>query len=508
MPGRADVIVVGAGSAGCVVTRRLVDAGVRVVLLEAGGPDANPAIHDPSRMGELWHGPEDWDFYTVPQKHAAGRRLHLPRGRVLGGSHALNGMIWVRGCPHDFDHWAELGNPGWSWNDVLPIYAAIERRSGTGATSPGPPGIEGLLDVAPNLPLHPIQQSIVDAAMQLGLEFNPDYNDGELDGVSVQQVTMRAGQRVSTWSAYAAPVTGAPNLTVRTGAVVRRLLLAGTRVTGVEFEIGNRQHRVLADQVILCAGTIGSPAILLRSGIGPADELRAVGVDVAADLPGVGTNLHDHLLCPVIFGTTRRQVEPPRPGRSVTQTHLFWRSRSGLAVPDTQPIHFSVPMYEPWMQGPEAGFSLMAGMISPESRGRVRLSGARPHDELLIDLDALADERDVDSLAASVEQCREMGRSAALAGEWGAYELYPGPGVTGEAAVRDYVRRAAITYHHQVGTCTMGVHSMAVVDPSLRAHGVNGLRIADASVMPRVTTGNTNAPSILIGERAASFVLR
>jgi choline dehydrogenase len=476
-----DVIVVGAGSAGSVVARRLVDAGAAVTLLEAGGEDVNPAIHDPSRAGELWHGPEDWDHHTVPQPHAANRRLHLPRGRVLGGSHALNAMIWVRGAPADYDGW---NLPGWRWADVRPVFERVEKD---------------LLRVVPNEPLHPIQQSIVDAAVETGLPVNPDYNGESLDGVSVQQITLRDGRRFNTWHAYARPV--AERMTVHTGALVHRLRFEGTRVIGVVAEIGGELRDLAADLVVLAAGALASPAILLRSGVGPADELAALGIDVVADLPGVGRNLHDHLLSPVVFATDR-VVEPPAPGRSVTQVHWFWRSRPGLAVPDTQPICFSVPMYEPWMSGPPSGFSLMAGMVSPESRGSLRLSGPSPDDEPLIDLAALAEPADFESLVASVEQCREIGRAPALTA-WGARQLYPAPGDD----VRAYVRRTAITYHHQVGTCRMGTGAEAVVDPELAVHGLSGVRVADASVLPRVTTGNTNAPAVLVGEQAARFIL-
>lgn len=499
-----DVIVVGAGSAGSVLTRRLVDAGAEVLLLEAGGTDSNPAIHDPSRMAELWHSTDDWNYCTTPQEHAAGRRLHLPRGRVLGGSHSLNAMIWVRGAPADFDHWAELGNDGWSWDDVLPVYRGIENYAGPADELRGR---GGLLDVVANEPLHPVQQAVLDAAVSSGVPYNPDYNGPSLDGVSQQQVTTRGGRRLSTWGAYAEPVANAPNLTVRTDARVHRLSLRGGRVTGVEFEAGGRLERALADRVVLAAGAIGSPAVLLRSGIGPAAELRALGIDPVADIPGVGKNLHDHLLSPVIFTTDSLVVEPPMPGRSVTQTHLFARSKPGLRTPDTQPIHFSVPMYEPWMTGPEHGFSLMAGMIAPRSRGSVRLSGPETDDELRIDLGALSEPEDLESLTASVRQCREIGTAGPLGETWAARELYPGPDVDDEATVRDYVRRTAITYHHQVGTCKMGVDDMSVVDPELAVHGVAGLHVADASIMPRITSGNTNAPAVLIGERAASFVL-
>ncbi len=405
-----DVVVVGAGSAGAVVTRRLVDAGATVLLLEAGGPDSNPMIHDLVGMGTLWHGPDDWDYFTVPQQHAANRELHLPRGKVLGGSHSLNAMIWVRGAAYDYDRWAAEGAEGWAWDDVRPVFESIENWV-------GPPslgrGTGGLLDVVGNYPLSPIQQSIIDAAVQQGHELNPDYNGDHLDGVSQQQITIRNGARLSAYRAYLHDLVGVtPNLTVRTGAWVHRLLLDGTRAVGLEYEIDGRLEQVLAAQVVLAAGALDSPRVLLRSGIGPADEIRAVGLDVVHDLPGVGKNLHDHLLSPVIFATDTREVAAPSPGVSVTQTHLFWRSDPSLPVPDTQPIHFSVPMYEPWMSGPPSGFSLMAGLVTPYSRGALTLTGADPHDRVAIDLAALSDERDLRSLEASVRQCREIGAHA------------------------------------------------------------------------------------------------
>lgn len=499
-----SVIIVGAGSAGAVIARRLADAGIAVTVLEAGGEDANPAIHDPSRMGELWHSPDDWDYFTVPQPGAGDRRLHLPRGKVLGGSHALNAMIWVRCAPADFDHWAALGNEGWAWRDVLPIYRDIERYSGGASELRGD---TGLLDVGDDYPLDPIQASIIAAAVEEGLEHNPDYNGDHVDGVSQQQVTIRDGARLNTYLAYLKPVRD--RVDVRVGCHVHRLLLDDApgrpRATGVVFEQGGELHELHADEVVLAAGAIDSPRILLRSGIGPAEELADVGIDAVVDLPGVGRNLHDHLLAPVIF-TTDREVGPPRAGVSVTQSHLFWRSDPALEVPDTQPIHFSVPMYVDDQAGPADGFSLLAGIVSPKSRGSIRLSGPGPHDPLFIDLGALEHDDDVRSLVASVLQCRRIGRQPALAGEWGAVELYPGPNVADED-VEQYVRSTTITYHHQVGTCAMGIGPEAVVDPRLRVHGVDGLRVADASIMPRITTGNTNAPAVLIGEQAARFIL-
>lgn len=510
-----SAIVIGAGSAGSVVARRLADAGVQVTVLEAGGEDANPAIHDLSRMGELWHSADDWDYYTTPQEGANGHRLHWPRGKVLGGSHSLNAMIWVRCAPQDFDHWAELGNDGWAWDDVLPVYKEIENYSGAG--DPEWHGTYGLLDVTDDYELSPIQASIIEAAVEEGLPHNPDYNGESLEGVSQQQITVRDGKRLNTYMAYLKPVRD--RVDVQVGCHVHELIFAEPaaegsrpRVVGVRYAKGGEITEAFADEVILAAGAIDSPRVLLRSGIGPAEELREVGIEPVVDLPGVGKNLHDHYLAPVIFDT-EKPIDPPREGVSVTQSHLFWKSREGLDRPDTQPILFSVPMYGDFLEPQGSnGFSLMAGLVTPQSRGEIKLSGPGVDDPLLLDPAALSHEEDVESLVASVRQCRRIGSQAALAagpedGGWGATEVYPGPSIGDGDDLVDYVRGTLATYHHQVGTCKMGVDELAVVSPRLAVHGVDGLRVIDASVMPRVTTGNTNAPAVLIGELGARFVL-
>jgi choline dehydrogenase len=275
---------------------------------------------------------------------------------------------------------------------------------------------------------------------------------------------------------------------------------------GVEYERGGRTETAYADgEVVVSGGTIGSPGLLLASGIGPADELRALGIDVVADLPGVGRNLHDHLLSPIIYRS--KEIPPATYGVPYMQTHLFAKSKPGLLVPDLQPLHFAMPMYEPWMEPiSPTGFTLMAGMVRPQSRGTIKLAGRDPSDGLLIDAHALEAQEDVDMILAAIDIVRSIGEAGPLVDGWDAMEIYPGPDVRSVEELTEYVRRTAITYHHQVGTCKMGVDVEAVVDPRLAVYGVQGLRVADASIMPAVTTGNTHAPTVMIGERAAGWV--
>jgi choline dehydrogenase len=503
-PTSYDVVVVGSGSAGAVVTRRLADAGASVALLEAGAHDDNPAIHDPTRLTDLWDGPEDWGYRTVPQAACAGRRLHLPRGKVLGGSSSLNGMIYIRGHRSDYDTWAYLGNSGWSYDDVLPVF----KRSEDFDRGPSEyHGIGGPMRVITQYEPHPVIAAAVEAAREAGVPLNEDHNGAELDGVGFTQLTIRNGVRDSAAAAFLRPVTGAAHLTVLTGVRALRLLFEGTRCTGVELAREGAVESIRAEhEVVVSCGTIESPKLLMLSGIGDGDELHRLDIDVRNHLPGVGKNLHDHALSPVLFAAAR-PVPPPVPGLQLLHAHLFSHSRAGLVGPDIQPLFFHVPLYleEAGMVGPPDGFTLMGGVIRPASRGSIRLASADPAAEPLIDPAYMTRGADLDAMVVALELCREIGRQRSLA-EWTAEELYPGRGVRTADELRDYVRRTAITYHHQVGTCRMGLDELAVVDPELRVYGVDGLRVADASVMPLVTSGNTHAPTVMIGERAAELV--
>ncbi|BCY09345.1 GMC family oxidoreductase [Actinoplanes sp. L3-i22] len=484
-----DVLVIGAGSAGCALARRLVDAGASVVLLEAGDQAVRAAVTDPVRMHELWHTPADWDFHTVPQQFAHRRRLHLPRGRTLGGSHALNAMIWARGNPADYDGWAGLGNDEWAWARVRPLFERAEKIQ------------EVLTGFAP----HPVHRAIVAAAVEYGLPYNADYNGDRQDGVSYVQLTVRDGRRLTTADAYLGPVRRDPLLSLVSSAQVRRLRFDATRCIGAEYDKDGERHTITAARTVLCAGALGSPVLLQRSGVGDPDLLRALGIPVVAALPGVGANLRDHWLVPVVLGVDRAVT--PVPGLPVCQSHLFWRSRPEVVVPDLQPLMFGSSLVTDWMQPPEHGVTFMAGIVRPASRGTVRLTGADPAAPPEIDPRVLSAPEDVEAMVAAVRLCREIAAQPALRTGWGAREVYPASLATTTDLLRDYIRETVVTYHHQTGTCAMGTGEQAVVDQRLRVHGVEGLWVADASVMPAGPTGNTNAPVVMIAERAADLLL-
>ena len=499
----ADVIVVGSGPAGCVVTRRLADAGVDVLLLEAGGDDTNTAISDPTRLFELIGGPDDWGYASVAQGHANDRVIDQPRGKVVGGCSSINGMIYARGHTSDFDTWAYLGNAGWAYNDVLPLFKRYEDFD-DGASAYR--GAGGPLHILSRYKLHPVVADIIAAAEQAGIAPNPDYNAERVEGVAPIQFMIKDGVRQSAWRAFVKPVLGAENVKVRTGCHVRRVLLAGERCVGVEVLHGGSIERLTArHEVVLTAGAFDSPKLLMLSGIGPERELTRFGVEVHLQLPGVGQNLQDHIFAPLVYAA-KRVVPPMLTGIMPSHGTLFWHSRSGLVGPDIQALLGHLPRYPPGYSGPRDGFSLHAMLTRPASRGSVGLGSADPAAPPRIDPAYLSCSADVDAIAAGIELLREVAGQDAVE-PWRGPELFPGSAVTAQTGLRDYVRTTFSTIFHPTGTCKMGVDRSAVVDPSLRVHGIEGLRVADASVMPLITSANTQAPTMMIGERAADNIL-
>ncbi|HCR60553.1 MAG TPA: choline dehydrogenase [Serratia liquefaciens] len=493
-----DYIIIGAGSAGSVVTRRLVDAGLKVLLLEAGPRDDMPAIHNPPEAMALWHSAVDWGFSTQPQIYAGKQDIYWPRGKTLGGSSAINGMMYVRGLPSDYDNWAAMGATGWSWKDVLPYFRKAENCNIDGLSNLHATG--GLLQVS-RPAMTPLAHAFVEAGQQAGLRLVQDYNNGQdSTGVSFPQYTMTPdGKRASAWVCYGDAIRGADNLSVITEARVLKLLNQGDHITGVHFVHRGTDYRIEArHEVLLCAGSLMSPSILLHSGIGPAEQLEKMGIKTLVNLPGVGENLHDHLVCPMVWSSP----QPVAVGlASGIEAQIFHKSAPELSAPDTQSLLFTMP----FMPGVTQGYTVTPGLVAPKSRGRLWLNSRDPLQAPLMDPRVYSENEDLEVMTDKALLLREVMKQTALA-PWRGKEMGM-EGVKNRDKMRDYIRRMTASYHHQVGTARMGTDNMAVVDPQLRVHGLSGLRVIDASVMPVIPTGNTNAPSIMIGEKAADMIL-
>jgi choline dehydrogenase len=520
--GSYHYVIVGAGSAGCVLAGRLsADPACRVLVLEAGGSDRKREIRIPAAFTKLLQTGYDWNYRTSPQPQLSDRELYWPRGKTLGGSSSINGQIWTRGHRLDYDGWAETC-PGWSYDDVLPYFQRAERRVGSNVGgvygTSGPQYISELRD--PN----PTTLAFLAGCAELGLRRHGELNEPDNTGYAPSPVTQRRGLRNSAADAYLRPARRRRNLTVLTGAYAQRILLDGARATGVEYRdaAGMTQQVTASREVILSAGAINSPQMLMLSGIGDPDQLRAVGVEPRHDMVGVGTNLQDHLACgltvhcpkPVTLVAADSAAQLARflllrrgmLTSSVNEAVAFVRSDPTLAAPDLELVWLPVPVLgEGLTPTPDHGLTLAVELLQPDSRGAIRLASGNPAEPPVIDPALLTVESDLRVLVAGLRIAERLFDTAALRPYVGA-PMAPWPGHVDDARLATFVREHAQTAFHPVGTCRMGSDDAAVVDCELRVRGLDGLRVVDASVMPRIIRGHTHAPTVMIAERAADLI--
>jgi choline dehydrogenase len=522
----ADFIVVGAGSAGCAVAARLSeDPATRVVLLEAGGEDRNRWIHIPLGFGKTFADPTvNWCYETEPDPGAGDRRVFWPRGKVLGGSSSINGMVYIRGQAEDFDHWRQLGNTGWSFDDVLPYFRRSEHQVRGADAFHGTGGPLCVSDVAK----HPICEAFVAATTELGFPRNDDFNGASQDGVGYHQTTTRNGKRCSTAVGYLRPAMQRANLSVITSALTEKIVFEGRRAVGVMYRrAGQPCTARAAREVILCGGAVNSPQLLLLSGIGPHEQLAEFGIPVLHHLPGVGKSLQDHYSAPIklrcklpvtVNDVMLSNARKLRAGLEYYMLHrgplamisspaaLFARTRPELASPDIK-ISISPFSAERPQDGLHrfSGFTSIAYQLRPESRGEIKLKSPDPFDAPAVYPNYLATETDQRTIVAGLKLIRRILASSQMQALIEA-EFQPGPAVGSDEELLDYARRRGGTVYHPTSTCKMGNDPLAVVDAELRVHGVDGLRVADASIMPTVVSGNTNAATIMIGEKIADLV--
>jgi len=492
-----DYVVIGAGSAGCALVRNLSDrTGAKILLLEAGGSDERKEIQDPTKIFTLWGSDVDWKYETVPQEFANNRTIGWPRGRVLGGTSSINGMVYLRGDRLDYDTWGYLGNYGWGFDEVFRTFTALEGSKNGSASGHLMPAV-----VADQTELC---QVFIDACGELGIEYNDNFNSGKLSGAGWNESTIYKGLRQSSYRAFLHPIIDRPTITIETNAIVQKLTVSQSkRIDSLTYIKDGKEHTVSINcELIISAGAVDTPRLLLLSGIGDPQELQALGIAPVVELPEVGRNLVDHILLGVAFGSATK-INGRNP--FVTESCAFVPSNPGVVGSNIQISFVKEKHYVEGYDAPEHCFTIIPGLVRPQSRGSITLRSSDPSVSPLIDPRYLSETADVDDFVSGIQISREIGKTKAFS-TWTTGEAAPGPDCSTDAEIRNYIKSVATTWFHPVGTCRMGIDSRAVVDPELRVQGVANLRIADASIMPTIVSCNTNAASIMIGWKAGELI--
>lgn len=516
-----DYVIIGAGSAGCVLANRLTEnPNIHVLLLEAGKPDQKSEIQIPIAFSKLFKSEYDWAYYTEKQPHLNHRQIFFPRGKCLGGSSSINAMIYIRGDWQDYNNWEKAGNSGWGAEDILAYFIKSENQTRENNQYHG---VGGNLNVTDLRYINPLTQSFIAAALATGLPLNNDFNAVTREGVGYLQVTQKNGQRHSAATAYLKPILNRPNLTIKTNALVIKIHFENKQATGLTYLQDNIETEIkIRREIILSGGAINSPQLLMLSGIGDATHLKSLNIPVIHNLPGVGQNLQDHIGTPNIYNTTKPislliakklksilQYLIFKNGpltSNVAEAAAFVKSNSDLNICDLQ-IHFSPIMYlnEGLTEPTEHGFTLGPVLLYPQSKGYVNLRSPHPSTPPIIQPNYLADINDAQALVTGLKICRQIIQKPAFDGLRGA-ELYPGLSIQTDSELIEFVRNYSQTLYHPVGTCKMGNDTMSVVNSQLQVQGIQGLRVVDASIMPTIIGGNTNAATIMIAEKAADMI--